>query len=232
MAEKTNPRVLVVEDELAIREMLSFTLNRAGFEVLEAGDTREATEQIAAMRPDVVLLDWMLPGISGIDFARRLRREEATQDLPIIMLTARDQLQDKITGFEQGADDYLVKPFAMEELVMRVKALAKRRSAQNKQLAVSGLVMDLSGKSVSYNGAVLHCSPTGFKLLEQLMRASPNPIDRDELVELVWGEESPDSNSLKVHMHKLRKALSSVSVPMEINFKTQVGFSLSPVQES
>ena len=131
-----------------------------------------------------------------------------------------------------GTDDYLVKPFAMEELVMRVKALAKRRSAQNKQLAVSGLVMDLSGKSVSYNGTVLHCSPTGFKLLEQLMRASPNPIDRDELVELVWGEESPDSNSLKVHMHKLRKALSSASVPMEINFKTQVGFSLSPVQES
>mgnify|MGYP001250472793 FL=1 len=223
-------KLLLVEDDLDLAGNVMDYLELEDIVCDHASNGVAALQLLEENRYQVVVLDINLPRLDGLQVCARAR--EQGNDTPIIMLTARDQLQDKITGFEQGADDYLVKPFAMEELVMRVKALAKRRSAQNKQLAVSGLVMDLSGKSVSYNGAVLHCSPTGFKLLEQLMRASPNPIDRDELVELVWGEESPDSNSLKVHMHKLRKVLSSASVPMEINFKTQVGFSLSPVQES
>ncbi|BBO29742.1 DNA-binding response regulator [Alteromonas sp. I4] len=223
-------KLLLVEDDLDLAGNVMDYLELEDIVCDHASNGVAALQLLADNRYQVVVLDINLPRLDGLQVCARAR--EQGNDTPIIMLTARDQLQDKITGFEQGADDYLVKPFAMEELVMRVKALAKRRSAQNKQLAVSGLVMDLSGKSVRYNGAVLHCSPTGFKLLEQLMRANPNPIDRDELVELVWGEESPDSNSLKVHMHKLRKVLSSASVPMEINFKTQVGFSLSPVQES
>ena len=223
-------KLLLVEDDLDLAGNVMDYLELEDIVCDHASNGVAALQFLEENRYQVVVLDINLPRLDGLQVCSRAR--EQGNDTPIIMLTARDQLQDKITGFEQGADDYLVKPFAMEELVMRVKALAKRRSAQNKQLAVSGLVMDLSGKSVSYNGVVLHCSPTGFKLLEQLMRASPNPIDRDELVELVWGEESPDSNSLKVHMHKLRKALSSASVPLEINFKTQVGFSLSPVQES
>ena len=223
-------KLLLVEDDLDLAGNVMDYLELEDIVCDHASNGVAALQLLEENRYQVVVLDINLPRLDGLQVCARAR--EQGNDTPIIMLTARDQLQDKITGFEQGADDYLVKPFAMEELVMRVKALAKRRSAQNKQLAVSGLVMDLSGKSVSYNGAFLHCSPTGFKLLEQLMRASPNPIDRDELVELVWGEESPDSNSLKVHMHKLRKVLSSASVPMEINFKTQVGFSLSPVQES
>ena len=223
-------KLLLVEDDLDLAGNVMDYLELEDIVCDHASNGVAALQFLEENRYQVVVLDINLPRLDGLQVCARAR--EQGNDTPIIMLTARDQLQDKITGFEQGADDYLVKPFAMEELVMRVKALAKRRSAQNKQLAVSGLVMDLSGKSVRYNGAVLHCSPTGFKLLEQLMRASPNPIDRDELVELVWGEESPDSNSLKVHMHKLRKALSSASVPLEINFKTQVGFSLSPVQES
>ena len=223
-------KLLLVEDDLDLAGNVMDYLELEDIVCDHASNGVAALQFLEENRYQVVALDINLPRLDGLQVCSRAR--EQGNDTPIIMLTARDQLQDKITGFEQGADDYLVKPFAMEELVMRVKALAKRRSAQNKQLAVSGLVMDLSGKSVSYNGTVLHCSPTGFKLLEKLMRASPNPIDRDELVELVWGEESPDSNSLKVHMHKLRKALSSASVPMEINFKTQVGFSLSPVQES
>lgn len=223
-------KLLLVEDDLDLAGNVMDYLELEDIVCDHASNGVAALQLLGDNRYQVVVLDINLPRLDGLQVCSRAR--EQGNDTPIIMLTARDQLQDKITGFEQGADDYLVKPFAMEELVMRVKALAKRRSAQNKQLAVSGLVMDLSGKSVSYNGALLHCSPTGFKLLEQLMRASPNPIDRDELVELVWGEESPDSNSLKVHMHKLRKALSTASVPMEINFKTQVGFSLSPVQES
>lgn len=223
-------KLLLVEDDLDLAGNVMDYLELEDIVCDHASNGVAALQFLEENRYQVVVLDINLPRLDGLQVCARAR--EQGNDTPIIMLTARDQLQDKITGFEQGADDYLVKPFAMEELVMRVKALAKRRSAQNKQLAVSGLVMDLSGKSVSYNGEVLHCSPTGFKLLEQLMRASPNPIDRDELVELVWGEESPDSNSLKVHMHKLRKVLSSASVPMEITFKTQVGFSLSPVQES
>ena len=223
-------KLLLVEDDLDLAGNVMDYLELEDIVCDHASNGVAALQFLEENRYQVVVLDINLPRLDGLQVCARAR--EQGNDTPIIMLTARDQLQDKITGFEQGADDYLVKPFAMEELVMRVKALAKRRSAQNKQLAVSGLVMDLSGKSVSYNGVVLHCSPTGFKLLEQLMRASPNPIDRDELVELVWGEESPDSNSLKVHMHKLRKVLSSASVPMEINFKTQVGFSLSSVQES
>ena len=207
-------KLLLVEDDLDLAGNVMDYLELEDIVCDHASSGVAALQFLEENRYQVVVLDINLPRLDGLQVCAQAR--EQGNDTPIIMLTARDQLQDKITGFEQGADDYLVK----------------RRSAQNKQLAVSGLVMDLSGKSVSYNGAFLHCSPTGFKLLEQLMRASPNPIDRDELVELVWGEESPDSNSLKVHMHKLRKALSSASVPLEINFKTQVGFSLSPVQES
>ena len=222
-------KLLLVEDDLDLAGNVMDYLELEDIVSDHASNGVAALQLLADNRYQVVVLDINLPRLDGLQVCVRAR--EQGNDTPIIMLTARDQLQDKITGFEQGADDYLVKPFAMEELVMRVKALAKRRSAQNKQLAVAGLVLDLSGKSVSFNGNELHCSPTGLKLLEQLMRASPNPIDRDELVERVWGEESPDSNSLKVHMHKLRKALSTASVPLEINFKTQVGFSLSPVQE-
>lgn len=222
-------KLLLVEDDLDLAGNVMDYLELEDIVSDHASNGVAALQLLADNRYQVVVLDINLPRLDGLQVCGRAR--EQGNDTPIIMLTARDQLQDKITGFEQGADDYLVKPFAMEELVMRVKALAKRRSAQNKQLAVAGLVLDLSGKSVSFNGNELHCSPTGLKLLEQLMRASPNPIDRDELVERVWGEESPDSNSLKVHMHKLRKALSTASVPLEINFKTQVGFSLSPVQE-
>lgn len=222
-------KLLLVEDDLDLAGNVMDYLELEDIVSDHASNGVAALQLLADNRYQVVVLDINLPRLDGLQVCARAR--EQGNDTPIIMLTARDQLQDKITGFEQGADDYLVKPFAMEELVMRVKALAKRRSAQNKQLAVAGLVLDLSGKSVSFNGNELHCSPTGLKLLEQLMRASPNPIDRDELVERVWGEESPDSNSLKVHMHKLRKALSTASVPLEINFKTQVGFSLSPVQE-
>ena len=223
-------RLLVVEDEIKTGDYLRQGLAEAGFQVSLVRNGLDGHHLAMTESFDLIVLDVMLPDVDGWRIVQSLR--EAGRQTPVLFLTARDRVDDRVKGLELGADDYLVKPFAMEELVMRVKALAKRRSAQNKQLAVSGLVMDLSGKSVSYNGVVLHCSPTGFKLLEQLMRASPNPIDRDELVELVWGEESPDSNSLKVHMHKLRKVLSSASVPMEINFKTQVGFSLSPVQES
>ena len=160
------------------------------------------------------------------------RAREQGNDTPIIMLTARDQLSDKVVGFDHGADDYLVKPFAMEELVVRLKALAKRRSGQHTQLTVGLLQLDVSHKTAKFGAASLKCSPTALAILEQLMRAYPNPVNRQTLIASVWGEESPDSNSLKVHMHNLRKSLSVCNEQVSINFMANSGFQLDVRKES
>jgi len=211
MTEKTNARILVVEDELAIREMLSFTLARAGFEVLEAGDTREATDRIAQTPPDVVLLDWMLPGISGIDFAKRLRREDATRDLPIIMLTARGEEASKIQGFAVGADDYITKPFSTQELIARIKALLRRTGVKREEemLVIEGLSLDTAGHRVNIKGHAVKLGPTEFRLLHFFMTHAERVFSRDQLLDQVWGNQVYiEDRTVDVHIRRLRKALA------------------------
>jgi len=211
MTDKNTPRVLVVEDERAIREMLSFTLARAGFEVLEAEDTREATDLIARTRPDIVLLDWMLPGISGIDFARRLRREEATRELPIIMLTARGEEASKLKGFAVGADDYITKPFSTQELIARIKALLRRSGIEreDEMVVIEGLSLDTAGHRVNIKGKTVKLGPTEFRLLHFFMTHPERVYSRDQLLDQVWGNQVYiEDRTVDVHIRRLRKALA------------------------
>lgn len=151
----------------------------------------------------MLLLDLMLPRMDGLSVCEQLRA--AGVDTPILMLTARDTLEDKIAGFDAGTDDYLVKPFAMEELIIRVRALAKRRSGQVQKLSVADLVMDLDARCVTRAGQNVKLPPSGWTILETLMRASPKVVTRRQLEEVLWPDEMPDSNSLKVHLYHLRQ---------------------------
>jgi len=161
---------------------------------------------------DVILLDLMLPRMDGLTVCEKLR--EKGIDTPVLMLTARDTLDDKVAGFNAGTDDYLVKPFALEELVVRVMALSKRRSGQVQKLTVADLELDLQSKTATRNGKILKLTPTGWILLETLMRASPSVVTRQTLENTVWPDDVPDTNSLKVHMYNLRQ---QVDKPFESN---------------
>lgn len=153
----------------------------------------------------VLILDLNLPGMDGLSLCQRLRQEG--DDTPILMLTARDQLEDKIAGFDAGTDDYLVKPFALQELAARIKTLSQRRSGMTRKLHCCDLKMDLDSKSIKRGGTPLKLTPTGWRLLEVLLRASPRVVSRNDLELAIWGDDIPDSNSLKVHMSTLRKAV-------------------------
>ena len=230
MTDKSNPRVLVVEDELAIREMLGFTLARAGFEVLEAEDTREATDLIARTRPDVVLLDWMLPGISGIDFARRLRREEATRELPIIMLTARGEEASKLKGFAVGADDYITKPFSTQELIARIKALLRRSGIEreDEMVVIEGLSLDTAGHRVNIKGKTVKLGPTEFRLLHFFMTHPERVYSRDQLLDQVWGNQVYiEDRTVDVHIRRLRKALAPFDYDQHVQTVRGSGYRFS-----
>lgn len=218
-------KLLLVEDDVDLAGNIIDYLELEDIICDHASNGMAALNFLQDTQYQVVVLDINLPKLNGLQVCATTR--EQGNDTPIIMLTARDQLSDKITGFEQGADDYLVKPFAMEELVVRVKALAKRKSGQNRLLTVGLLQLDTSQKTANYNNAHIKCSPTEFVILEQLMRAYPNPVHRQSLIQQVWGEESPDSNSLKVHMHHLRKSIAKCTDLIAINYKSNVGFCLS-----
>ncbi len=203
--------VLIVEDEPAIREMVSFALARAGFEVDEAVDGGEAQERIASRLPDMILLDWMLPGTSGIDLARRLKRDEYTRDVPIIMLTARGEEDDRVGGLEAGVDDYVTKPFSPRELVARIKAVMRRTVPENedKPLEVDGLTLDPASHRASVDGNALEMGPTEFRLLQFFMTHPERVYSRSQLLDRVWGRNTyVEERTVDVHILRLRKALS------------------------
>lgn len=175
---------------------------------------------------DVLVLDVNMPRMDGLQLCETARSQG--QDMPILMLTARDTLQDKLAGFTAGADDYLVKPFAMEELTIRVKTLAKRRSGQVNVFSVANLSLDLNTKQAQRNGRILKLSPISFKLLDILLRASPKPVTRQQLIQSVWGDEQPDTNNLKVHIFNLRKALDTDGEQRLLHTVSGVGFALKP----
>jgi two-component system phosphate regulon response regulator PhoB len=203
--------ILIVEDEKPIREMVSFALGRAGYSLVEAGDIAEAFECLARQVPDLILLDWMLPGASGLELARRLKKDELTRDVPIIMLTARGEEEDKVTGLEAGADDYITKPFSPRELQARIKAVLRRATPEGEAsvIRVDGLELDVGGHRVTAQGQSLEMGPTEFRLLEFFMTHPERVYSRGQLLDRVWGRNSfVEERTVDVHILRLRKALS------------------------
>lgn len=202
--------ILLVEDEPAIQELIAANLARAGHHVVRAADAEAATRIVREALPDLVLLDWMLPGASGIEFARRLRAEERTRNIPIIMLTARGEEQDKVVGLETGADDYVTKPFSPRELVARIKAVLRRRAPQATEDAVElgGLRLDPVTHRVSADDQTLALGPTEFRLLHFLMTHPERVHSRAQLLDQVWGDHVfVEERTVDVHIRRLRCAL-------------------------
>ena len=202
--------ILLVEDEQPIREMVVFALTNAGYEVYEAADARQAQVCIAERLPDLILLDWMLSGISGIDYARRLKKDELTWELPIIMLTARAEEEDKVQGLESGADDYVTKPFSPRELVARIRAVLRRGgpAGEDEILRANGLTLDLASHRVSTGETLLEMGPTEYRLLEFFMSHPERVYSRGQLLDRVWGSNVyVEERTVDVHIRRLRKAL-------------------------
>jgi len=208
----TKPLVLVVEDEAPLVTMLRYNLEREGFQVCEAGDGEEALVQIAERRPDLVLLDWMLPLVSGIEVCRRIRRSPETRTLPVIILTARGEEADRVRGLDSGADDYVVKPFSPSELVARLRAVMRRAqpSATQNVLQFADVEVDTTAHRVSRGGRSIHLGPTEFRLLRYLIAHPGRVFSREQLLDAVWGHDVyVEARTVDVHIRRLRKALNS-----------------------
>ncbi len=201
--------ILLIEDEPEIRDMLSFALGRAGFEVWESGSAEEATNRLDGVLPSLLIVDWMLPGMSGVDFARRVRRDDHTSDIPIIMLTAKGEETDKLRSFESGVDDYVTKPFSPRELIARVKALLRRSGTPESGVIDHGpLRLDLTAHELTISGKPVRLGPTEFRLLEHFMTNPGRAFDRSQLLDRVWGRSVyVEERTVDVHILRLRKAL-------------------------
>lgn len=205
-------RILAVEDEASIRELLKISLATAGFDVEVAGSAEEALKSINCRLPEAVLIDWMLPGISGLQLARQLRADPRTAALPLIMLTARGDEKDRVAGLETGADDYVTKPFSPRELVARIRALLRRRTPQHggNVLAVSGVRLDPAGVSVTVDGVECPLRPAEFKLLRLLLSQPGRVFNRGQLLDLVWGDHRfVEERTVDVSIRRLRVAIGS-----------------------
>jgi two-component system phosphate regulon response regulator PhoB len=206
------PSVLIIEDEQAQAEMLRYNFDRAGFDVALSGDGEEALMAVEDRTPDLILLDWMLPGMSGISLCQRLRSRADTRQIPIIMLTARGEEADRIRGLDSGADDYVVKPFSPTELIARVRAVLRRtRPALSEERLISGdIVMDLGTHRVSRGGKPIHLGPTEFRILRLLMERPDRVFTREQLLDKVWGRDiHVELRTVDVHIRRLRKALGA-----------------------
>lgn len=207
MSAKT---VLIVDDEAPIREMIALSLEMAGYHVLEAGDALSAHSLIIDQRPDLVLLDWMMPGTSGIELTRRLKRDPVTAGLPIIMLTAKGEEDNKVQGLEAGADDYIAKPFSPRELMARLKAVLRRATPHgvDEVIEVKGLILDPVSHRVSSNDKPLELGPTEYRLLQFFMAHQERVHTRGQLLDQVWGGNVyVEERTVDVHIRRLRKAL-------------------------
>lgn len=226
--------VLVVEDEPSIQELIAASLQRAGHKVLRADSAEDAGRLVGETLPDVVLLDWMLPGMSGIQYARRLRSEERTQDLPIIMLTARSEEHDKVAGLEAGADDYLTKPFSPRELLARIKAVLRRRAPQMTEdcVEVEGLRMDPVTHRVTGNSQTLDLGPTEFRLLHFFMTHAERVHSRAQLLDQVWGDHIfVEERTVDVHIRRLRVSLEQTGHDRLIQTVRGTGYRFSAQAE-
>ena len=202
--------ILVVEDEAAIRDMIGISLERAGFRWFPAASVEEARVSLMDHSPDLILLDWMLPGVSGLDFARQLRRDDSTRDLPVIMLTARDAEDDMIRGLESGVDDYLTKPFSPRELIARINTVLRRVGGHGDDapITLGKLTLDPVSHRVKVGEEKLTLGPTEFRLLRYFMQHPDRVFRRDQLLDHVWGRNVyVDDRTVDVHIRRLRKAL-------------------------
>jgi two-component system phosphate regulon response regulator PhoB len=211
MNEHDKPTILIVEDEAPLVTLLRYNLEKQGFRVEDVGDGGEALNRVTEATPDLVLLDWMLPTLSGIEVCRQLRRRPATRQLPIIMLTARAEDQDAVRGLDTGADDYITKPFSTEALIARVRALLRRSGTVPTKLKLNfhDISLDPASHRVLRNGRALHLGPTEFRLLEFFLRYPKRVFSREDVLNAVWGRDiHVEPRTVDVHIRRLRKAIN------------------------
>lgn len=202
--------ILIVDDEAPIREMLRFALTRADYRVVEAADAQAARLRIADGRPDLILMDWMMPGTSGVELTREFKAQATTRDIPVIMLTARVEEEDKIRGLNTGCDDYVSKPFSYPELIARIQAVLRRVTpgGEDEKLSASGLEVDVASQRVSANGEPIHLGPTEYRLLHFLISHPERVYTREQVLDRVWGQNVyVEERTVDVHVRRLRKAL-------------------------
>ena len=212
------PRVLIVEDEPAIRDMVAFALRKAGMEPSHAADARAAQTMIVERVPDLILLDWMLPGQSGLQLARQWRKDPRTKAIPILMLTARGDEPDKVAGLDAGADDYITKPFSTQEMLARIRAVLRRRAPEvvTERVEIGELALDTSTHRVTWQGAALKVGPTEFKLLAYLMQHAERVHSRAQLLDKVWGDHVYiEERTVDVHVKRLRESLGAAAPMVE-----------------
>ncbi len=205
-----NKQILVVEDEASIREMLRFALERAEFRVMLAANAQEARLKIAEAQPDLILLDWMMPGLSGVEFAKELKSGATSKDIPIIMVTARAEEEDKVRGLNIGADDYVSKPFSFPELIARIQAVLRRSmpGGVEERLSVAGLEVDAASQRVTARGEPVKLGPTEYRLLHFFISHPERVYTREQVLDRVWGQNVyVEERTVDVHIRRLRKAL-------------------------
>lgn len=225
-------RILVIEDERPIREMLAFNLGRAGYEVHPVEDGRTARAAIADHYPDVVLMDWMLPDISGLELTRQLKRDPDTREIPVIMVTARTEEDDRVTGLDGGADDYIVKPFSPRELLARIRvALRHSAGADDEVISAGQLELDAASHEVTVGEAEISLGPTEYRLLEFFMRHPDRVYSRTQLLDRVWGGNVyVEERTVDVHIRRLRKALAPYEYDKLIRTVRGSGYRFDPGQ--
>ncbi len=222
--------ILVVEDEPAIQELIAYNLKQAGHQPLRADNAEQAIALVGNALPDLVILDWMLPGLTGIEFARRLRADKRTRSIPIIMLTARSDEQDKLQGLETGADDYITKPFSPRELNARIKAVLRRRAPEmtDDVVKLGGLQLDPARHRVTGDGELVELGPTEFRLLHFLMTHSERVHSRTQLLDQIWGDHVfVEERTVDVHIRRLRKALEPTGLDALVQTVRGTGYRFS-----
>ncbi len=223
------PTILVVEDEAPLMTLLRYNLEKQGFKVEEAADGQEALLRVSEGRPDLVLLDWMLPSLSGLEVCRQLRRRPATRDLPIIMVTARTEDQDAVRALDTGADDYIAKPFTVEALLARIRALLRRSGpgSMREALVWREMVLDPEAHRVTRNGRPLHLGPTEYRILEFMMQHPGRVFSREQLLDAIWGRDiHVELRTVDVHIRRLRKAVNGPEEEDVIRTVRSAGYAL------
>ena len=230
--ETMKGKILIIEDEAAIREMLGYALMKDGYSFLEAADVEQARPIMLHDKPDLILMDWMLPGMSGVDYARRVRSTPETRNIPIIMLTARGEEADKVRGLDTGADDYITKPFSTRELLARIRALLRRTTTPDKEqklvVSMGDLTLDSETFRVTANNETIDISPTEFRLLHFFITHPERVYSRAQLLDQVWGQNVyVEERTVDVHIRRLRKTLGPYGFDKYIQTVRSVGYRFS-----
>ncbi|MDE2345431.1 MAG: phosphate regulon transcriptional regulator PhoB [Gammaproteobacteria bacterium] len=224
----TEKHILIVDDERPLREMVAFGLQRAGYKVSEAEDCSSARAKIADHLPDLLLLDWMLPDMSGLEFARALRRDENTRELPIIMLTARVTEDDKVTGLQGGADDYVTKPFSARELVARIEAILRRTGSHEETLAAGAITMNTVSHRITIDNTEITLGPTEYRLLKFFMMHPERVFSRSQVLDRIWSGVYVEERTVDVHIRRLRRVLEEHGCDHYVETVRGAGYRFSP----